>query len=368
MKKNDSQKSKIFPKYLIITLGCISGLLWYATGYASYNIVYQAYQLRMQGMADSARTILETSLVEDSTNAAVWYEYARTKHQIGLGNPHELFAGLDDLQRAIKKAIDIHPDNVIYAYYNGYICFTQAYLSLMRDPTNARGKVGEAVSAYELVLKLKPDYKEAMLTLVEVLALPEDMGGNSSKAQTYADKLDILDPIYGAKARELLLPDSVNKVEFWQGILETYPDHPDILEQLGKAYLYTENADQGLLYLEDAIKIDPGKKLLLLDMARFHFMTSRKDTSMARNALPRAEDTIKSYLDTNPIAPLHAFAVNMLAMIKFSQGLSNEGKEYQRQAKNIDPNVSQASAIPPAVLFEKPNQISHYFSYFFRPF
>ena len=64
--------------------------------------VQQAYQLRMNGQADSAKIILEQVLSKDSTNAAAWYELARTKQHMGLGNPRKLISGIAEILQAAR--------------------------------------------------------------------------------------------------------------------------------------------------------------------------------------------------------------------------------------------------------------------------
>jgi len=330
--------------------------------------VQQAYELRMNGKADSAKVLLEQAITKDSTNAVVWYELARTIHHIGLGNPRELLGGLEDMQQTIEKAVENDPGNVIYSFYKGYVCYTRAYASLMREQPDAKEKVEEVISAYESVLSLKPDYYEAMLYLVEVLGIPEDMGGDPSKAQAYAKQLEEMDEVYGAKARQLLLPDDANRVEFWQKVLENNQGNADVLEQLGKAYLYQDNVEQGVKYLEEAMKTNPEKEILLLDLARYHMMTVMKDEKLKDTALPLAEEAIKRYLDSEPILILKAYALGLLAKIKWDLGDNKGADELIEKAKAIDPNFSKAFGVPPLVLFAKPDEMSHHHKYFYRPF
>ncbi len=347
---------------------CLSLLFWSCTGQKMSSPVQQAYELRINGNADSAKVILEQVLAADSTNAAAWYELARTKHHIGLGNPRVLFGSLEDIQQNTEAAVNNDPGNVIYSFYRGSISFTRAYAALMMGQPDAKEKVGDAVSAYEAVLKLKPDYVEAKLYLVEVLGLPEEMGGDSTQAEVYAHQLEEVDVVFGAKARELRLPEDADRVAFWQGVVEENPGNADALEQLGKAYLYQENSEQGTKYLEEAMRADPGRKLLLLDLARYHTMTGMQDTVKKDIVFPLAEELIQKYLATEPIAPLKAYSHGFSAMLKFRLGDNEAADALQEEAKAIDPNFSKASGIPGAILFTKPDEVSHFHSYFFRPF
>lgn len=361
-------KEHLFVVAIGIVGVCLSLLFWSCTSQKMPSPVQQAYELRINGNADSAKVILEQVLAADSTNAAAWYELARTKHHIGLGNPRALFGSLEDIQQNTEAAVKNDPGNVIYSFYGGIISFTRAYAALMMGQPDAKEKVADAVSAYEAILSLKPDYHEVKLYLVEILGIPAEMGGDSTKAETYAQQLEEIDAIYGAKARELRLPEDADRVAFWQKVVESNPGNADALEQLGKAYLYQENSDQGTKYLEDAMSADPGRKLLLLDLARYYTMTGMQDSAKKDLAFPLAEEFIQKYLETDPIAPLKAYAYGMSAMLKFRLGDHEAANALQEEAKAIDPNYSKASGIPGAILFTKPDEIAHFHSYFFRPF
>ena len=120
-------------KYLLISLLSISAIAF--TSCESNNDYYQvlnAYNIRLNGNADSAKVLLDKILEKDSTNAIAWYELARTKHHIGLGNPRELINKLEEIQFTINKAVEYDASNVIYAFYKGIMSYTRAYLSLMR--------------------------------------------------------------------------------------------------------------------------------------------------------------------------------------------------------------------------------------------
>lgn len=367
-------KSRTVPKKHSVTMSlglavvCASFLSWSCRVKESAKTVEQAYELRMNGKADSAKAALERIIAEDPTDAAAFYELARAKHHIGLGNIRELLAGLENWLQTIEKAVENDPDNVIYSFYRGYVCYSRAYASLKREQPDAKEKVEEVVSAYESVLSLKPDYYEAMLYLIEVLGIPEDMGGDPSKAETYAKRLEEMDEVWGAKARELLLPDDADRVEFWQKVLDNNRDDADVLEQLGKAYLYQDNVEQGAKYLEEAMSVEPGKEILLLDMARYHLMTGMRDEKLRETASPLAEELIKRYLDSEPIPPLKAYTLELLAKLRFGLGDNRGAEELRERAKAIDPHFSKAFGVPPLLLFTKPDEISRYHSYFLRPF
>jgi tetratricopeptide (TPR) repeat protein len=352
----------------IVAVACMSFSFWSCAKQKQEKTVHQAYELRMNGKVDSAKAVLDQIIAEDSTDAAAWYEMARTKLHMGLGNPRNLFGGLEDIQQTIEQAVEKDPDNVIYSFYKGYISYFSAYASLMQQQPDAAEKVKAVISAFESVLSQKPDYYEAMLYLVEILSIPEEQGGDSLKAEAFAKQLEKMDEVYGAKARELLLPIDENRLEFWQKVLENNQGNADVIEQLGKAYLYQDNVEEGVKYLEEAMKADPGKEILILDQARYHLMTVMRDEKLKDTALPLAEEQIKRYLGTEPIPPLEAYTFELSAKIKFGMGDNKGADELREKAKAIDPYFSKVFGVPPLVLFEKPDKVSHYHGYFLRPF
>ena len=361
-------KRHFFIVSLSVVVICVFFVSWSCAGTQLDETVQQAYELRMDGKADSAKELLEQVIREDSTNAAALYELARTEHHMGLGNIPELLGGLDDIQQNINKAVEYDPDNVIYSFYKGYVCCTRAYVSTMSGQPDVRERVEEVVSVYESVLNLKPDYSEAMLHLVEVLGIPEDMGGDPLQAESYAGQLEEMDAVCGAKARELLLPYDADRIEFWQNVLENNPDNSDVLEQLGKACLYQDQVEQGVNYLEEAMTMDPEEEILLLDLARYHIMTVQGDEKLKDTALPLAEEAINRYLDSEPILPLKAYALGLLAQIKFTLGDNEEAEELLAEAEAIDPYFSKAFGVPPLVLFTEPDEICRHHAYFSRMF
>ncbi|TKJ38370.1 hypothetical protein CEE37_12685 [candidate division LCP-89 bacterium B3_LCP] len=368
MKIRSNLKKHLFIVATGIAAVYLSLMFWSCTGQKMTNPTQQAYELRINGNADSAKVILEQALTADSTNAAAWFELARTKHHIGLGNPRELFGALGDLHQTITKAVEHDPGNVIYSYYHGAVSFTLAYAALMMGQPDAGEKVAGAVSSYEAVLKLKPDYLEAKLFLVEILGLPANMGGDSTQAEAYAHQLEEVDAVFGAKARELRLPEDADKVAFWQKVVEENPGNADALEQLGKAYLYQENTEEGIKYFEEALKADQERQRLMLDLARYYSMVGRQDTVKKEVVFPLAEEYIQRYLATEPIPPLKAYAIGFLSSVKSGLGDKEAANKLRKEAKVIDPNYSKASGIPGAMLFTKPDEISHQHTYFFRPF
>ncbi len=326
--------------------------------------VNEAFKLRMNGKVDEAKAQLDQVLANDSTCALAYYELARTKHHMMLGGSgHKP----EDILSTIEKAVKYDPNNVIYANYHANICFLNAYASEEKASEYAM----KACSAYETVVKLKPDYKEAYLYLVEFYGLlPAEMGGNKAKAEIYAKKLVEIDDILAAKAQAVLMPDSADKVAFWTDILDNQPKSAEVNEELGKAYIYVDDVENGIKYFEKALTLNPENNLPQLNIARVYVMRLMQNKGDKEKNLELATEAFNKFLIENPgaINPLQAYTKGWIAKVKGFTGDAEGSKKIMAEAKALDPYFSMAFGTPPLNLYNPPEEISHYFGSFFRPF
>lgn len=338
----------------------------------SDDAVAKAYQLRLDGKVDEAKTLLNKHLAENPKDAEAYYELARLDGYMtisGRGGMEAMKKSLDDASKAIQKAVEIEPDNVIYRYYAAKVTFLESYIALQSGQGDGKELVGDICRAFEEVLKLKPDYGEVMLNLVEMYGgLPEEMGTDKAKAEQYTARLEKLDPILGTKARAIMLPEGADAIGYWQEVLKKHEGKAAVLEALGKQYLRQEKTEEGEQYIEKALKADPARTDLLLDMARYHVYRMMGDEKLKDVEVPVTEEYVTRYLATGPIAPLQAYAMGMLARLKFISGKETEGKELKAKAEAIDPYFSMASGIPNPELFVPLGRIPHNHTYLFQPF
>ena len=220
--------------------------------------VQKAYDLRMHGKIDDAKAILGQAVLQNPNNAVAHYELARIQlyRALGKGNRETLIDMIGKAQESIDKAVELNPKDVIYTTFAGYVGFLQAYYSLMTGE-QSKEKLAIAVEAYESALKLKPDYYQVMLYLIELYSqFPEESGGDRSKAEQYAVQLEGIGGVFGAKAKSILLPEEADRVDYWQKVLNKYEGNADVLEELGKAYLGEDKVDSAVSCFEKAIEID----------------------------------------------------------------------------------------------------------------
>jgi tetratricopeptide (TPR) repeat protein len=332
----------------------------------SRKVASDAYKLRMQGKVDDAKALLEQGIQENPRNAAAHYELARTKFHMALhGEPQLREERIKEAQQSIERAIENDPNNVIYPFFEGHIALLQAYMSSTKE------NVARLCGAFESALKLKPDYRQAMLYLVEIYGtLPEDKGGDKSKAEQYARRLEGMDKVFGAKARSVLLPGEANRVDYWQNVLKNNEGNADVLEELGKAYLGIDDVNDAVLCFEKAVKINPEKTLLFMDLSIYYTwsaMGAGNDSELLRKAITSGDAAVTRYLDSKPVLPMQAYALGVQYKYKYHSGHKEQADELLKRAEALDPYFSMATGAPNPDLFIPPDEISHNHRYLFRP-
>ena len=341
---------------------------------ASTSVAVDAYKLRMQGKVDDAKAMLEGAIRQNPRDAMAQYELARTLVHIALGdmrNFGKLTERLDEAQQSMARAERIDPSNVIYPFFDGHIALLQAYPSWMQDRPDAREKIGRLCGAFELALKLKPDYRQAKLYLVEIYGtVPENQGGDKTKAEKYAKELEEMDAVFGAKARSILVPDEANNVDYWQKVLNDHEGNADVLEELGKAYLRADRVDDAVGCFDKAVKIDPGKAILFMDLSIYHTwsaMRAGQGSEQFRSAVAAGDAAVTRYLECTPVLPMRAYALGVQYKYRLHSGHKRQADELLKQAEGLDRYFSRATGAPDPDLFIPPDAISYNHRYFFRP-
>jgi tetratricopeptide (TPR) repeat protein len=339
-----------------------------STGNKADEEVQKAFQLRMNGKADQAKLLLESIIAKDSTNAMAYYELARLTHYMLVGGGE---GKIENIISSIDNAVSNDPDNVIYAYYKGISSFLNAFFSMQHGNDKVKPLIAETCIQFEKVLKLKPDYYEAMMYLVEIYGmLPADMGGDSLKAIAYADKLGKMNSYFGARAKAVLLPENSDRVRYWENFLASDTKNPELLTEVGKAYLFKDDPENAEKYFIEAKKLDPSKNILILDLARYHIMKVMENKDLSKTELPVAKGLLEKYLKSSPepIVPLKAYTMGLLVRVDMFLGNQSQAEKLMEETKALDPYFSRASGIPTLILFDPPDKICHHYFSFFSPF
>ena len=330
--------------------------------------VLKAFELRMGGKVDEAKLLLESVLKKDSTNAMAHFEMARLKHYLLTGGGG---IKIDDILVSINKAAAYDPQNVTYAYYKAIVHFLNAFMAMQTGTNEVKKNIDLTCIQFKKVLTMKPDYHEAALYLVEIYGmLPKDMGGDSIKALEYAAGLEAKSKYFGSRARAVLVAKGTDMVKFWLERVNKDSKNADLLTELGKAYLNNDDLVNAEKYFNEAIKSDPSKNFLILNLARYHMMVVMQNKDLANTNLPLAKAFLERYLKAvpEPIIPLKAYAMGLLTRTEMFLGNKAEADKLMEQAKALDKYFSRASGIPTLLLFDSPEQQMHHYFSFFSPF
>ena len=356
----------------VLVAGCLMLPATVAFG-AEPDAAMRAYELRMAGKADEGRALVERAISENPENAAAHYELARTLYHMALGNPCELEDLMGLAQQSIERATQAGPENVAHHVFAGYVACIRGYSHMMHGTGSeaaARAEFVKARGAYESALKVDPDCREAALYLIELHAsLPENMGGEKAIAERYAEHLEGIDPISGAKASSMLTKrDSA----FWEGLREKHAGNADVLEELGKAYLGEGRVDDAVACFEKAVDADPERIYLFLDLSIYHTFRAVRagDDSELFQASVRAGDAaVTRYIESEPAPCMLAYALGVQSRYKqLGLGDTELGQQLMQRAEAMDRYFSRAMASPHPDLFVPPEEISHTHRYLLRPF
>lgn len=357
--------------FLMISVLIISYCLASCMGDQSKDEVFKAYELRINGHADSAKVILEKTLAVDSTNALAWYELCRTTIHLGLANPRETKESINNALKCINNAVKYDPQNTLYLSYKGSMETLEFYVALQTGNENAGQYLENVEKTFNTVFEIDPSFTENKLTLVEFFGgLPAEMGGDKAKAEKYAKELEETDLVAGAKAREILMPEDADYVDFWGKIINQAPDNPDAFQAMGRIYLFMEDIENATKYYQQAIDLDPTKNVLYLDLGRYYLMMAMQNPTILDSVAPLIEEQFNKYLNFNPkpIRPMRAWTFNQLAMINKHLGDEEAFEKLKQIAEDLDPYRSFAFGKPGMVTYCPPDVIVHEQGYYLSPF
>ena len=346
-------------------------LLISCTAQNTTNRIYHAYELRMDGKADSAKILLDQILEEDSTNALAWFEVTRTIQHLGNADMRKMVENQEQALYSINQAIKFDPGNWYYHSYKGSIEALNMYISLNMGKENVGEEIQLMENTYLKALELNPEAYEIKLQLVEIFyGLPAEMGGNPQKAKLYADELQNSDGVFGALGNEILMPEDADYIAYWENILEKYPENEQVKESLGTTHLYSGNVEEAGKYYGEVIDGNPKKVRLYLNLGRYYMMQIMQGAATADSMAPLIEKEFNKYLNSSPEPnnSMKAWVKSHLSKIKYHAGQEETGKLLQEEANTLDPYHSRATGLPDQALFCKPGEAVSNIGYFFRPF
>jgi tetratricopeptide (TPR) repeat protein len=333
--------------------------------------IQKAYDLRMSGKADQAAVALEQLLKSDSTNSMAYFELARTRYHLFLGGTQLTSEAWSRVMGSFQQAVKYAPANATYAFYYAYSRFLDAFISMMSQQPDVTDKINLACEAFDAVVKVDPKCYQALLYEMDIYGmLPPEMGGNREKANSLAEDIGKKDKIFGALANARLQPENADLVAFWQGVEQNTPMGVQGIEEMGRAYLLKSDSENGTKYFLEAIKQDPARRSLYMNLARFHLMSTQQDQANKETHLQEAEKLVNLFLTSQPAlpAPFVAYGNGFLSLIRMVGGDQAGSDSYKGKAEAIDPFYSRATGMPAEMIYCRPEDVKIQYSSFFMPF
>lgn len=353
----------------VIAVAALSaGLLLCDTALAD-GVASQAFELRIGGQTEAAKDLLTKHLASHPDDDMAHYELARTYYYMGPGDPKEMNSTIQKAEEMMTNALKLKPDNPNYRYFAARVTFFKSYMAMAKNEDYASEPVAAMCKAYERVLQINPNHGPTLMNLVELYGgMPADMGGVSAKAAKFAAKLEGIDPVLAGKAHCVMMPEDFDRIAYWKAMLDKHPGDAAVLDELCKTCLREGHTEDGVEYLKQAMKADPSNTVLYLVLANHHIMKVWQDETAKETAIPAAAEALNQFLATEPIAPLKAYAMGIMAKLSYGQDNQADGDKWVSQAKATDAYFSKASGIPLADLFVPPgDELSHH-RYLFQPF
>jgi tetratricopeptide (TPR) repeat protein len=309
---------------------------------------FTAFALRLAGRSEEAKGVLQEAVSAGSRDARVHFELARILFYTSVVGPPP--PNLRPAREAVEKAVELDAENPRYHFWAGLIAghqgIVKAHASLGPE---TRACFQASISHIERTLRLKPDYHEARNWLLGNFArLPADLGGDRAKAEKQAKMAEKFDPVWGAVARCQLIPrgNKEDRIAVWRKVIAANKQNARAHEGFGCEYLNQGKTKKAIAHLERALKLDPKRSVVLLDLASH--LQGRKD-------LVRAEQAISRFLTWKPapIAPLRARGLRRLSRVLKQAGKTAEAEAAMAEAEKLDP-VDWAPHISPEELYGAP--------------
>lgn len=322
-----------------------------------------AYQLRMNGKADSARILLENYLESDSTDAMANYEYARTLFHITPQKRDSsyriIYSKQDSIHlnlahQSLDRAIQIFPMNYQFYWAKIWIPKIRENKMLRDSLTDADVQIFRENIAYlEKALELSPGNDDLENTLKSYyFRLGDRRTVNDSLRLSELDSITRIyfsrDDIYSEYSRFRVtfgeeMPTE-NKIILCEQKLTKDSSNLRLTYHLSRLYLENEEPEKALSLWKEAIKIHPKlyKEYLRTakDLYHFSWFTYRE---LRPEYMQMAKDEITSYINEEPLLPHKIYALKQLALVYELNEEKEQAEKILQEAQKLDSDIFERS-------------------------
>ena len=318
-----------------------------------------AYNLRMNGKADSARIIIENYLEEDSTDAMVNYEYARTLFHITPllrdSLNQTVYSKQDSINlslahKYVDRAIQSFPGN--YRFY-----WAKIWIPKIREfKISWDSLTEEAVLIYrenigylEKALELSPGNERLINSLSGYYFRLQNQGTvvdslRLAELNTLNRRYFFGDDIY-SEFRKFRITfgeemQTENKIILCEQKLKKDSSNSNLTYILSRLYLENEEHGKALNIWKEAMKYNPELYREYLRTAtglyRFSWFTYRE---LRPEYMQLAKDVISAYIDEEPIVPYKIYALKQLALVYELNEENEQAEIIRKEAQKLDPYI-----------------------------
>lgn len=322
------------------------------------HVVLDAYKIRMNGGAEEAAVMLKKYMEKDSSNAMVYYEYARTLCHLSPvllefnRAERRLINKTDTIKRdealsMIERAIKLDFWNHYFHSLRGNIVMgnsSRAKVNYRKDSIAAQ--TDQLFFVMENNFNSKPNLNLALGLHEKYLldGLSDSANLNLQKIEKYRNYIKENDRYEYIKLTKWEIEENrkLSHMDYYSQFLKTDSLNIDLLKELGNLYYFADSAEQAIKYYEQALKICGDYQKIL----RFLWINPKAESqTFRRNSNAESKRLldgwkmrrIVAFLETNPNAPTKCLCYMSMSNIYKRLGDEEKAIEMDLMARKTDP-------------------------------
>ena len=320
-------------------------------------VVQEAYELRMNNQADGAADLLKSYIKKDTSDAMVYFEYARTLCHLSPEQPgfnfrrSETTNTEDTLLRneallMINQAIRLDPWNYHYQSLKGDIIGS---LGDKYSREFKRSQYTQWNSVMENNFEVKPstDLAIGMFYFYAYESIKDSVKAKQ-QIKKYIEYLKVNNRDYKYKDfnyAEIDKSIKPTRLEYYTKLLTTDSLNAGLLKLIGSIYFAMDSVKQGIEFYEKALKISGDYQEVLgflwniprrnQNSRNFHRPVPNEESKLRMEKWK--SEKITAFIDSDPNAPSKCLAYMALRNIYSNWGEEEQANEMDLLARETEP-------------------------------